>query len=159
MADVVDVKTRSRMMSGIRSKNTRPELLIRSLLHRAGFRFRLHKKTIPGRPDLFLSRYKAAIFVHGCFWHGHDCSLFKMPGSRTRFWQEKIGHNQLRDQRTHQDVLAAGYRCLTIWECALKGPARIGEPELLTAIVEWLVSDSPSKEIRSPASDCRATEA
>ena len=82
-----------------------------------------------------------------------------MPGSRTRFWQEKIGQNQLRDQRTHQEVLAAGYRCLTIWECALKGPARIGEPELLIAIANWLVSDSNSKDIRSPASDCRATEA
>ena len=93
MADVVDRKTRSRMMSGIRGKNTRPELLIRKGLHARGFRFRLHDKRLPGKPDLVLPKYSAVIFVHGCFWHGHDCHLFKWPQSRREFWRKKITRN------------------------------------------------------------------
>jgi DNA mismatch endonuclease, patch repair protein len=89
MTDIVDSATRSRMMSGIRGKHTRPERMIRSALHRRGFRFRLHGN-LPGKPDLVLSRYHAVIFVHGCFWHGHECDLFRWPGTRKKFWREKI---------------------------------------------------------------------
>src|SRR5690606_16975078 len=98
-ADIVSPKTRSRMMSGIRGKNTRPELILRSALHRKGFRFRLHRKDLPGRPDMIFPQYRAVLFVHGCFWHGHNCHLFKWPSTREEFWREKIAGNIKRDKR------------------------------------------------------------
>mgnify|MGYP001813680444 FL=1 len=121
MADVVDRKTRSRMMSGIRGKNTRPELLIRKGLHARGFRFRLHDKRLPGKPDLVLPKYSAVIFVHGCFWHGHDCHLFKWPQSRREFWRKKITRNKVKDAESYVSLKKEGWYILTIWECALKG--------------------------------------
>ena len=99
MADIVDAKTRSRMMSGIRSRNTKPEMLVRRLLHHQGFRFRIHVRDLPGRPDIVLSKYHAVIFIHGCFWHGHGCPLFKVPGTRTDFWLEKIDRNRANDAK------------------------------------------------------------
>lgn len=119
-------------MSGIRGRNTKPEKLIRSALHRLGFRFRLHSSRIPGRPDLVLPKYRAAVFVHGCFWHGHDCPLFRLPGTRRDFWEAKISRNRERDVEVKQAVLATGWRHLTVWECALRGGgegavARTGE--------------------------------
>jgi DNA mismatch endonuclease (patch repair protein) len=109
------------MMSGIRGRDTKPEKLIRSELHRLGFRFRLQSKRIPGRPDLVLAKYRAAVFVHGCFWHGHDCPLFRLPGTRRAFWAVKINRNRERDAEVRQAVLAAGWRHLTVWECAFRG--------------------------------------
>lgn len=98
MVDIVDVSTRSRMMAGIKNRNTKPEILIRKLLHKKGFRFRLHVKDLPGKPDIVLPKYKALIFVNGCFWHGHiNCHLFKLPATRTEFWQAKITRNQAND--------------------------------------------------------------
>ena len=94
MNDVVDSATRSRMMSGIKGKNTKPELMVRSGLHRLGYRFRLHRKDLPGKPDLVFAKHRAVIFVHGCFWHYHDCHLFKMPSTRREFWETKIGRNR-----------------------------------------------------------------
>lgn len=108
MADVVDSATRSRMMSGIRGRNTKPEIMIRSLLHHHGFRFRLHVRDLPGKPDIVLPRHHAVIFVHGCFWHGHDCPLFKWPGTRADFWREKIGRNQSNDNLAREALLAGG---------------------------------------------------
>lgn len=108
-------------MSGIRGRNTKPELLIRSLLHRQGFRFRLHVRKLPGKPDIVLQRYHAAIFVHGCFWHGHDCSLFKLPGTREEFWRQKIGRNKVNDQKASVALIAAGWRVGVVWECAIRG--------------------------------------
>lgn len=99
MADVVDTATRSRMMSGIRGTNTRPERHIRSLLHRQGFRFRLHARELPGRPDIVLPRCRAVVFVHGCFWHGHGCPFFRLPGTRREFWQAKMERNRANDHR------------------------------------------------------------
>lgn len=98
MADVVDRKTRSRMMAGISTKNTKPELVVRRLLHRMGFRFRLHHKDLPGKPDLVLPSYDVAVLVNGCFWHGHECHLFKWPKTNTQFWKKKINGNQLNRQ-------------------------------------------------------------
>lgn len=99
MVDIVDVSTRSRMMAGIKNRNTKPEILIRKLLYKKGYRFRLHVKDLPGKPDIVLPKYKAVIFVNGCFWHGHkNCSLFKLPATRTEFWQEKITRNQANDR-------------------------------------------------------------
>ena len=110
MVDIVDSATRSRMMSGIRGRNTKPEVLIRSLLHRQGFRFRLDARDLPGRPDIVLPRYRAVVLVHGCFWHGHDCHLFKWPQTRPEFWREKIGRNRSNDDKVRAALLAGGWR-------------------------------------------------
>lgn len=121
MVDVVDSATRSRMMAGIRGRNTKPEILVRSLLHRQGFRFRLHGSDLPGKPDIVFPRLRAVIFVHGCFWHGHDCPLFKWPATRPEFWRAKIGRNQANDGKSVDSLLAAGWRVGVIWECSIRG--------------------------------------
>lgn len=140
MADVVDPATRSRMMSGIRGKNTRPEMLIRRGLHARGFRFRLHCK-LPGKPDICLPKYRAVIFVHGCFWHGHDCRLFKWPSTRPDFWRTKIERNRSNDASAQAMLLGAGWRVGTIWECALKGRDAQGSALVVDDCVAWLVGD------------------
>ena len=147
MADVVDSATRSRMMSGIRGRNTKPEILIRSLLHRRGFRFRLHVRDLPGTPDIVLPRYHAVIFVHGCFWHGHDCARFKWPSTRPDFWREKIGRNQANDNRAKEALLATGWRVGIVWECALRGAGKNIEG-VAKSLAEWLRSDAPLIEVR-----------
>lgn len=101
------------------------ELIVRRAIHAAGLRFRLHVRDLPGTPDIVLPRYKAVIFVNGCFWHGHDCHLFKVPSTRTEFWMEKISANRLRDRSVCAALCARGWRVLTIWECALRGPLRL----------------------------------
>jgi DNA mismatch endonuclease (patch repair protein) len=138
MADEVDAVTRSRMMSGIRGTNTKPELRIRKLLHRAGFRFRIHARDLPGRPDIVLPRWRAAIFVHGCFWHGHDCHLFRMPGTRQEFWSGKIGRNRAGDVRAAAALAGAGWRFAVVWECALKGRTRMTDDAVAVALEKWL---------------------
>jgi len=151
MADVVDAVTRSRMMSGIRGKNTKPEMQIRLGLHAVGFRYRLHPKEIPGKPDLWLPKYKAAIFVHGCFWHGHDCSLFRMPGTRQDFWQAKIDANRRRDAVVDNLLAERKIRRLEIWECAFRGPGRVGLEETLARAAEWLRGNEERGQIRGTA--------
>jgi DNA mismatch endonuclease (patch repair protein) len=142
MADIVDKPTRSRMMSGIRSKNTKPEIAIRKALHAAGFRFRIHKSDLPGNPDIVLSKYKAVIFVHGCFWHGHNCHLFRMPSSNVEFWERKIERNRAVDARSTDELQRIGWRILTIWECSLKGKHRLPFDSVVQSVVNWL-NDSP----------------
>jgi DNA mismatch endonuclease, patch repair protein len=118
VVDVVDKATRSRMMAGIRGKDTRPERLVRSFLHGHGFRYRLHVKTLPGRPDIVLPKYRTVIFVHGCFWHQHKgCKDATVPKSNIRFWKDKLAGNVERDMRNVTALRRAGWRCLTIWEC------------------------------------------
>ena len=147
MVDVVDPATRSRMMSGIRAQNTKQEVLIRSLLHRRGFRFRLHVRNLPGKPDMVFPRYCAVIFVHGCFWHGHDCSLFKWPSTRAEFWREKIGRNQRNDYRTRTELISTGWRVGVVWECAIRGAGKdLGE--VTRRLANWLHSDVPFMEER-----------
>jgi DNA mismatch endonuclease (patch repair protein) len=136
------------MMSGIRGTNTKPELAIRRGLHAAGFRYRLHAKDVPGRPDIVLPRYRAAIFVNGCFWHGHDCHLFRLPGTREEFWQDKINRNRQRDAEVEAVLAAAGWRRLTIWECALRGRTKIGLEDAVACTIEWIRGDSLSAELR-----------
>ena len=143
MPDVHDPKTRSRNMAAIRGKDTKPEILIRKELHRRGFRYRLHDKKLPGRPDIVLPRYKAVIQVNGCFWHGHDCSLFKVPGTRADFWLDKIESNQQRDQNNSAKLAELGWREATIWECALKGRLKIPLREICQNITVWLNSADP----------------
>jgi len=148
MVDVVDQKTRSRMMSGIRSKNTRPELLIRKGLHARGFRFRLHDKRLPGKPDLVLPKYSAVIFVHGCFWHRHDCHLFKWPKTRREFWHKKILRNQEKDAESYTSLKKDGWYILTIWECALKGRTRRPLDKVLDMAADWIVNGQRDRQIR-----------
>ena len=125
MADIVTPDVRSRMMASIGPANTKPEMLIRRRLHALGYRYRLHVKGLPGKPDLVFPGRRAVIFVHGCFWHGHDCTLFRWPSTREEFWRSKIGGNIARDQRTAAQLLDQGWRVLDIWECALKGRERL----------------------------------
>lgn len=139
------------MMSGIRGKNTKPELLIRRALHARGFRYRLHAPRVPGKPDMVFPRYRAVILTHGCFWHGHDCPLFKLPGTRRDFWQTKIRRNQARDAEVAQALRDAGWRRLTVWECAMRGPGRLSFASLIDAIANWLTGSSPELEIRGTA--------
>jgi DNA mismatch endonuclease (patch repair protein) len=156
MADVVDAQTRSRMMSGIKGKNTRPELKLRRALHRMGFRYRLHGK-LPGRPDLVFPAFRAVIFVHGCFWHGHDCHLFKWPSSRVEFWREKIEGNHARDAVTCSRLHVDEWRILTVWECCLKGRTRWSEGEIAAAAANWLATGEGDLELRGldDAGTCR----
>ncbi|MFD1557993.1 very short patch repair endonuclease [Paraburkholderia silviterrae] len=137
MVDVVDTATRSRMMSGIRARNTKPERLVRSLLHRRGFRFRLDVRELPGRPDIVLPRYRAVVFVHGCFWHGHQCALFKWPATRPEFWRAKIARNRTNDAKALAALAAQGWRVAVIWECALRGAAQ--DPQaVVERLARWL---------------------
>lgn len=147
MVDIVDSVTRSRMMSGIRGRNTKPEILIRSLLHRQGFRFRLHASDLPGKPDIVFPRFHAVIFVHGCFWHGHDCPLFKWPATRPDFWRTKIGRNQANDKKTMKSLLAGGWRVGIVWECALRGKNKDSE-SVVRSLSAWLRSDMAYVEER-----------
>lgn len=146
--DIVTSEARSKMMAGIRSKNTKPEMLVRSALHRLGFRFRLHDKNLPGSPDLVLPRYHAVIFIHGCFWHGHDCHLFRLPATRTEFWEAKIGGNRRRDKKQEEELVTKGWRIAIIRECAIKGKQRLPFPELVRIVEKWLISESQILEIR-----------
>jgi DNA mismatch endonuclease (patch repair protein) len=121
MADIVSSEVRARMMSGIRGRDTRPEMQVRRFLHGQGFRFRLDARDLPGRPDLVLPKWKAVVFVHGCFWHGHaDCRYFRLPQTRPEFWGAKIGSNIARDERNIQRLELAGWRVAIVWECALR---------------------------------------
>jgi DNA mismatch endonuclease (patch repair protein) len=145
MVDVVDIATRSRMMSGIRGKNTKPEILVRSMLHRQGFRFRLHDRTLPGKPDIVFPRYHAVIFVHGCFWHGHECRLFKWPETRPEFWREKIMRNRYLDHKSQEALLTNGWRVGIVWECTLRTGKR--NPVIIAqSLTQWLRSNEPFKE-------------
>lgn len=122
MADIVVPRKRSEMMAGIRAKDTKPELVVRRLLHSLGYRFRLHRKDLPGKPDIVLPKWNTVIFVHGCFWHGHaDCPLFRLPKSRTEFWAKKISANRERDAKAKHQMGNLGWKVLEIWECSSKG--------------------------------------
>ncbi len=151
MIDVVDRATRSRMMAGIRGKNTKPELLIRRGLHARGFRYRLHSGSICGKPDMVLRRYRAAIFVHGCFWHGHGCHLFRMPATRTEFWQAKIARNRERDEEVRVALRESGWRQLVVWECALKGRTRIDFESLMDRVCAWVTGGDPEGQMEGEA--------
>ena len=146
MTDIVDKPTRSRMMAGIRGKNTKPELALRQALHARGFRFRLHAKKVHGRPDLVFPKHRAAVFVHGCFWHRHEgCRYATTPSTRPEFWQTKFEANVARDTAVHARLLNEGWRVATVWECALR------KPEQLTASMElisaWLKSNEAQIDI------------
>lgn len=148
MADIVTPDVRSRMMTGIRGKDTKPEMAIRKGLHRLGFRFLLHDRRFLGKPDLLFPKWRAAIFVNGCFWHGHDCHLFKWPANREQFWRDKIARNQENDARAAAALLEADWRVGLVWECALKGKTRLKESEILRKLADWIRSDNETLMIR-----------
>lgn len=139
-------------MAKVKGKNTQPEQFIRKALYRQGYRYRLHVKKMPGSPDLVLSKYGAVIFVHGCFWHGHDCHLFKWPQSRPDFWRTKIEKNRANDDKALDTLEAADWRVLVIWECALKGKEKRNPDEVIDAITGWLHSNEQYCEIRGRSS-------
>lgn len=140
--DVVSTVKRSEMMSGIKGRNTRPEMLVRAYLHAQGLRFRLHRKDLPGSPDVVLPKYRVAIFVHGCFWHRHvGCKYTTSPSTRQEFWQQKFAGNIARDQRNQAALLEVGWRVLIIWECGLRTKADLDQA------YQWIVKgEDPSLE-------------
>ena len=147
MTDVVSKITRSKMMSGIRGKNTVPELIIRKGLHSKGFRYRLHYKKLPGKPDIVLPANKAIVLVNGCFWHGHNCHLFKWPSTNAEFWKDKITNNKRRDDLNIALYMDRGWKVLIVWECCLRGRARWPVASVLDLIAEWIRDGQGFKEI------------
>jgi DNA mismatch endonuclease (patch repair protein) len=146
MPENVSFEVRSRMMSGIRSKNTKPELLVRKALHAAGYRFRIHRKDLPGKPDLVLPKFRAVIFVHGCFWHGHNCPVFKWPKTREKFWREKIERTRVTDTNAREALLASGWRVGVVWECATRGAGKNIE-DVTQSLSIWLQSSAKLIEV------------
>lgn len=135
-------------MAGIHGKDTKPELTIRRALHREGFRYRLQNRGLPGRPDLTFASRNAVLFVNGCFWHGHDCHLFKMPATRTDFWRTKIEQNVERDRRNLKELSSQGWRVGLVWECALKGRTKQSLPDIVSQLGKWLTSREERLDIR-----------
>ena len=157
MADVVDAATRSRMMAGIQSKNTKPETIIRKGLHARGFRYSLHPKNIPGKPDIVMPKWRVVIFVHGCFWHRHGCYLSKMPATNAAFWDSKLAANQRRDELVKQQLAEAGWRVATVWECATRGKTAADRlPELLDRLAVWICDQAKSPTLAITASNLLA---
>lgn len=141
MTDVNDPATRSRNMAAVRARDTKPELMIRRALHGAGLRYRLNVRDLPGKPDIVLPRYRAVVFVHGCFWHRHECDLFRWPESRTDFWREKLNANAARDVKAADALEEAGWRQAVIWECALKGRKKRDFQDTMQRLIAWIRSD------------------
>ena len=132
-------------MSAIRSKNTSPELVVRATLHRAGFRYRLHVTALPGSPDVVVAKHHAVVLIHGCFWHLHECSLFRWPKTREEFWRQKLEGNRARDERNVQLLVGEGWRVAVVWECALRRADR--RAASLDFLMQWLMGESPRLEL------------
>lgn len=122
--DTMSPEKRSRIMAAIRSRGTRPEMLVRKHLFACGFRYRLNHPRLPGKPDIVLRKYRTAVFVNGCFWHGHDCPAFRLPKTNTDFWRQKIDRNRERDAQEQRRLAEMGWHCITVWECQLKPAVR-----------------------------------
>ncbi len=148
MTDSIPPDERSRVMSRIKGKDTRPELAVRRILHSAGFRYRLHAKDLPGRPDIVLRSLKTLVFVNGCFWHGHDCHGTRLPKSNRRFWNAKIKANMARDARNLAECRRLGWRVLVVWECALRGRGRWSDTSFSKEISRWLFMNAKRIRIR-----------
>ena len=131
---------RRRNMAAIRGKNTKPELLVRHELHSRGYRYRLHVKSLPGTPDIVLPRFNAVVLVNGCFWHGHNCDLFKWPKTREEFWHEKISGTQTRDIENWKRLTAEGWRVAVLWQCSLGSKTRL--QETISDLEIWLSATS-----------------
>ncbi|TGE76502.1 MULTISPECIES: very short patch repair endonuclease [Agrobacterium tumefaciens complex] len=148
MADVHTPQTRSRNMAAIKGSHTKPELMVRHALHAKGLRYKLHSRDLPGKPDLVFPKYRAVVFVHGCFWHRHDCHLFKWPSTRQEFWAEKISRNVLNDDLAMAKLRENGWRIGTVWECALKGRTRLDFAIAMQKLADWVKSGESMLTIR-----------
>ena len=149
MADIKTPLARSKNMSAIKSKNTKPEIKIRKALFARRYRYRLHDKKLPGKPDIVLPKYKTVIFIHGCFWHGHEnCYLYKEPSSNTKFWRNKIEDNKKRDKIVTETLLENGWRALIIWECSIKGRYKLNFDDVIALTENFIQSDKNYDEIR-----------
>jgi DNA mismatch endonuclease, patch repair protein len=145
--DTVDKSTRSYIMSRVGQKDTGPEILLRSSVHAAGLRYRLHDRGLPGSPDLVFPRFHTAVFVHGCYWHSHGCYRSSVPKSRQEFWAEKFEANRSRDERNLRLLREGGWRVLTVWECALRGKSARTSLDIADTVKAWLVSSDDVGEI------------
>ncbi|MDH4428172.1 MAG: very short patch repair endonuclease [Acidovorax sp.] len=150
MTDIVDSATRSRMMSGIRGRDTKIELALRKALHASGLRYRLHYRKLPGRPDMAFIGAKAAVFINGCFWHGHDCPFFRLPASNVEFWRAKIDANRSRDIATLDALHGLGWRTAIVWECAMRGRPANEFSALVGRLKEWIREGCSNLDIRGP---------
>lgn len=145
--DPLTLEQRRLNMSRVRGKDTKPELLLRRGLHASGLRYRLHGAKLPGRPDLVFAGRRAVIFVHGCFWHGHDCPLFRLPGTRTEFWSSKIEANRVRDGAAVEALRSHNWRVLIVWECAIRGPARRNLSEVIAEARSFILGEVAIDEL------------
>lgn len=148
MVDVHDPKTRSRNMAAIKGSNTKPELLVRRALHAQGLRYKIHVKDLPGKPDMVFPKHRAVVFIHGCFWHQHDCHLFKWPSTRKDFWEQKIGRNVTNDELAARKLQDLGWRVALVWECALKGRTRLDYTVAMQTLADWVKSQESTLTIR-----------
>lgn len=148
MTDILTPRQRHYNMSRIKGKDTKLELIIRKALFSYGFRYKLHDKKLPGKPDMVLPKYNAVIFINGCFWHGHNCHLFKWPSTRAEFWRKKISRNIEVDKRNYKLLKSDGWYILTIWECALKGKSRMPINIIIDEVVSWLENEFDYKVIK-----------
>ena len=139
------------MMSGIRGRDTKIELRVRSALHAQGLRYRLHDRNLPGRPDIVLTSRRAAVFTNGCYWHGHDCPLFRLPATNTDFWRTKLEGNRQRDVRSLAALHAIGWRTAVVWECAMRGRPDAEIDVRLLELGDWVRGGAGSLDIRGPA--------
>lgn len=149
--DTVDKATRSYIMSRVGQKDTGAELLMRSALHKIGLRYRLHDRSLAGSPDLVFPRFRAVVFVHGCYWHSHGCHRSTIPKSRREFWNEKFRANRSRDERNVNVLLDGRWRVLTIWECALRGKTAKASCAVAKSVSAWLESSDDVGEIAGVA--------
>lgn len=145
--DIFTGEKRSKIMAAIKSKDTKPEVMLRKALFNQGFRYTLHPKTIEGKPDLHLKKYNAVIFFHGCFWHGHNCKGGALPKTSIEFWKNKIQSNQSRDLKVIHSLQEKGIRVLTIWGCSLKGKGKDRLERVVSKTIEWLLFNNDIKEI------------
>ena len=151
--DLFSKEKRSKIMAAIRSKDTRPELIVRRYLFACGFRYRLNSPRLPGHPDLVLRKYRTCIFINGCFWHGHDCPAFRLPKSNTAFWRAKIERNRRRDREEQQALARMGWHCITVWECLLKPKVREQTLESLAYTLNKIYLEDHAVKYKLPESD------
>jgi DNA mismatch endonuclease (patch repair protein) len=148
VTDVHDKATRSRNMAAIRSRGSKAEMTVRRGLHGVGLRFRLHCRNLPGTPDLVFPKHKAVVFVHGCFFHRHDCHFFKWPTANAEFWKRKIERNVKNDGAALAELRTDGWRVAVVWECALNGRHRLDRQEVIRSLATWIRSDRVSLDVR-----------
>ncbi|MCE1226197.1 MAG: very short patch repair endonuclease [Geobacteraceae bacterium] len=139
-------------MSKIKGRNTKPELLLRKELFKKGFRYRLHDKKLPGKPDIVFRKFKAVVLINGCFWHGHSCSLFRLPKTNHEFWRAKIGSNKVNDAKNVDHLVKDGWKVVIVWECSMRGSNKMAT-HILIDIVSNLIVNAPASSITEvPAS-------